>query len=607
MPGIAGIISKNSSKNVKSELVQMLDLMKHETFYASGTHVNEQLGIFAGWVCHEGSFSEHMPVWNEARNVCMIFSGEDFRDPREIEQLRHGGHECGSDNASYLVHLYEEMGLEFIGKLNGWFSGVLVDLRTQRVVLFNDRYGMGRIYYHENKDGFYFASEAKSLLKVLPGLRHVDSRGLSEAISFGCVLQDRTLFSGISLLPTGSMWVFAKTGGLIKDRYFKPEIWEQQPLLDRTEFYEKLKEIFPRILPRYFRGKRRVAMSLTGGLDGRMIMAWKDCTPGELPCYTFGGSYRDCTDVRIARKVARRCQQTHETITVGSPFLDEFPRMAEKAVYVSDGTMDVTGSVELYVNNIAREIAPVRMTGNYGSEILRGNVAFKPGSVCEELWDPGFARLVRTASETYRRERQDHKLSFIGFKQIPWHHYSRLAVEQSQLTLRSPYLDNDLVSLMYQAPPELVTSNELSLRLIAEGNPDLAAIPTDRGLSFRPLPVLGKMQHFLSEFTFKTEYTYDYGMPQWLAGIDHMLTPLHLERMFLGRHKFYHFRVWYRDRLSQYVRDVLLDPCTRERPYFRPGFLEEMVNAHIRGHRNYTSEIHQALTVELLQRTLVDL
>ena len=111
---------------------------------------------------------------------------------------------CASEDASYLVCLYEEMGLGFLERLNGWFSGVLVDLRQQTVVVFNDRYGLNRVYYHEAPDGFYFSSEAKSLLKVLPGLRRLDCRGVAETVSCGCVLQNRTLFSGISLLPGGS-------------------------------------------------------------------------------------------------------------------------------------------------------------------------------------------------------------------------------------------------------------------------------------------------------------------------------------------------------------------------------------------------------------------
>ena len=62
----------------------------------------------------------------------------------------------------------QDMGRGFLERLNGWFSGILVDLREQKLVLFNDRYGVNRIYYHEDAHRFYFSSEAKSLLKMLP-------------------------------------------------------------------------------------------------------------------------------------------------------------------------------------------------------------------------------------------------------------------------------------------------------------------------------------------------------------------------------------------------------------------------------------------------------
>lgn len=606
MPGIVGIIGAGPPKENQFELSRMLACMIHESSYVSGTYLNEYLGLSLGWVSHEGSFSDCMPVWNESKEICLIFSGEDFRDSDEIDRLRASGHECNPENASYLVHLYEEMGLEFIKRLNGWFSGVLVDLREPIVVLFNDRYGLNRIYYHENYKGFYFSSEAKSLLKILPGVRQLDLHSLGETFSCGCVLQNRTLFQGIALLPPASAWRFAGTPDVKKDVYVRPEHWEKQPLLGGDEYFERLTEIFARILPRYLRGAGLMGMSLTGGLDGRMIMAWANRPRGRLPCYTFGSSYRDCADVRIARQVANLCLQPHETIVVGSQFFAEFASLAEKTVFVSDGTMDVTGSVELYVNRIASRIAPIRLTGNYGSEIVRGNVAFGPQAFDENVLEPKFAQLVGKASTTYTSEREGHPVSFIAFKQVPWHHHSRFVVEQSQLTVRSPYLDNELVSLMYQAPPDLVVSKKPSSRLIEQGNADLARIPTDRGLLYRPIPVITKCHHLYEEFTFKAEYAYDYGMPQWLARIDHMLAPLHLERMFLGRHKFYHFRVWYRDKLSPYLRDVLLDSRTRARPYLNGQQLEKMVNSHIKGYGNYTSEIHRLLTVELIQRQLIE-
>ena len=52
-------------------------------------------------------------------------------------------------------------------------------------------------------EAFYFSAEAKAILAVRPELRSVDPRGLGEYIACGCVLENRTLFSGIYALPPG--------------------------------------------------------------------------------------------------------------------------------------------------------------------------------------------------------------------------------------------------------------------------------------------------------------------------------------------------------------------------------------------------------------------
>ena len=272
------------------------------------------------------------------------------------------------------------------------------------------------------------------------------------------------------------------------------EIWEQQSKLGVDEFYDALRETFVQSLPKYFAGPSPIGMSLTGGLDSRLIMAWSGQPPGALPCYSFGGPYRDCADVRIGRRVASLCGQPHEVIRVGEDFLTDFPNLAEKTIYVSDGAMDVTGAVEMYVNRLARILAPVRMTGNYGSEIMRSNVAFKPKHIEEGLLAEDFKTMVHEASKTYEDERNTNVLSFVAFKQTAWHHYARLSVEQSQLTLRSPYLDNYFVKAMYRAPCEWLDGTAIAMRLIHDGNPALANLPTDRGVSYNSPLLIGRLR-----------------------------------------------------------------------------------------------------------------
>ena len=606
MPGIVGIIGRGKPEENVALLREMVQGMTHEAFYASGTYCSESLGLFLGWVSLAGSFSDGMPIWNETRDVGLVFAGEDFADAAEIEGLKTRGHTLGTEAASYLVHLYEELGDGFFEKLNGRFSGILIDLRTPRAVLFNDRYGLSRLYCCEKGGRFYFSSEAKAVLKVLPDERRLNLESLAEAFSCGCVLQGRTLFAGLSLVPGGSAWTFLPGEKRRERAYFRPESWENQETLPASEYYTRLKQTWQRILPRYTRSREPVAVSLTGGKDSRMIMAWSPFPPGTVPCYTFGGIYRDCADVKLARRVAAVCNQPHQVIRVDNAFLDAFPELAARTVYVTDGVMDVTGAPDLFANRIARGIAPVRLTGNYGQEILYGSVAFKPSSLDKGIFEKGFSVLVDGAARTYARELEGPRRSFISFKQVPWHHFSRLAVELSQLTLRSPFLDNDLVGLTFRTPPELAGAVDLQLRLIAEGNPALDRIGTDRALRYRPIPLWTAFRHLAQEFTFKAEYAYDYGMPQALVRFDRFFRRLHLERLFLGRHKFYHFRVWYRDALASYIKEVLLDPRTLHRPYLDGRRVEKIVTSHTDGSGNFTSEIHRILTSELVQRQLIE-
>ncbi len=236
MPGLVGIVSQRPSEESYALVKSMVKCLMHEPFYAAGTYVNEELGLWSGWTCHKGTFADCLPIWNEKKDICILFSGEDFADQADIDALKMRGHEFGSDDASYLVHLYEELGCAFLEKLNGWFSGVLVDLREHKMVLFNDRFGVNRIYYHEDASGFYFASEAKALLKILPDTRRVNLRSLGELLSCDAVLENRSLFSGISLLPPGSAWLFSRGEPVKKKTYFKQETWEGQRLVLQANF-----------------------------------------------------------------------------------------------------------------------------------------------------------------------------------------------------------------------------------------------------------------------------------------------------------------------------------------------------------------------------------
>lgn len=587
------------------QLEHMVEALRHESFYVTGMWSDESLGVYVGWVARKGSFCDGMPLRNERGDAVLVFSGEEFPEPETVQRLKEQGHEIDAVGPSYLVHLAEE-DPSFPAGLNGRFHGLLADRAHGMATLFNDRYGMHRLYIHESGDAFYFASEAKAILAVRPELRRLDARGLGEFVACGAVMENRTLFEGIGLLPQASAWVFRNGTLERKKTYFSPREWEEQEALAPESFYSEFREAFTRNLPRYFSGHERIGMSLTGGYDTRMILAWQRLPAGSLPCYTFGGMFRDCQDVMLAQRLAAMCGQTHQVIHAGEEFLSRFPHYAERAVYLSDGCVDLSRSPDVYINEKAREIAPVRMTGNYGGEILRRVRTFKPEQALPGLFQPELLSHARRAGDTFASNLLGHPVSFAVFKQLPWNHYGILALEESRISMRSPFLDNDFVRTVFRAPAQVFVGNEISRRLIADGNSDLLEVPTDRGLEGGRGRLSGAVSHALLEFLFKAEYGYDIGMPQWVARIDHSLSALHLERLFLGRHKVFHFRTWYRNALAGYVREMLLDPRSLSRPYIERKGLEAIVRGHLKGDRNYTTDLHKVLALEILHRLFLE-
>lgn len=580
MSGITGILSPHAHHRDSSTLDRMLKSLLSKRDSIAGS-IDEAPAV-AGWVSQPGAVTERMPVWNAERTIALIFSGEEYQF-------------VADGNFARIIDAYEKSGIAGFERLNGWFSGLLIDLRKRAATLFNDRYGMGRIYYYAAPEAFYFSSTAKSILAIHPSTRELNEQSLAEYMSVGCVLQNRTLFKDIHLLPPASAWTFHLDGQFAKAKYFDPATWEQQERLSPQAYSEQLRDVFSKVVPRYLSGPQRAALSLTGGLDSRMVLAWAKATPGTLPCYTFGGTYRDCADVTIARELARINQQMHSIVTFSDDFFKEFGALAEETIRVSDGTMDVSGAVELYMNRKANAIAPVRITGNYGSEILRSNVAFRPRTLDRSLYTSEFDQQLNGAEETYREEAKGHRLSFIAFKQVPWHHYSRYSVEKSVLTPRSPFLDNDLVALAYRVPQALETRPEPILQLIAEGDASVAAVASDRALQHQNHSPIAAVRRTWHEFTAKAEYAYDYGMPKWLVKSDRVLSKLALERLFLGRHKFYHFRIWYSRQLAGFARDLPLE--NRELGCYREGMIGKMIKDHTERRANHTLDLHRAASV----------
>jgi asparagine synthase (glutamine-hydrolysing) len=585
MPGIAGLISRRPPDECRRLTEQMLGSMQHEPFYTSGSYSAPDLGVFAGWVALKGSFADCQPVVSSQEDIVLLLAGECFSSSRQ--------------SATRLIEEYEATGDHFVTDVNGLFGGLLIDKLQQRAVLFNDRYGMERIYYHESADDFFFASEAKALLRVLPGTRAFDEQGLAEFLRYGCTLDEKTLFRDIRLLPGASLWTF--TGKMCsKRRYFDVAAWESQPVLDAASFEARYQEAFHRILPRYFQSDSQLGISLTGGLDTRMIMACRPKTGPPLTAYTFSSGDGETLDVQLAARVASACRVPHQVLSIDDDFFLKFASLADRTVYLTDGCFGICGAHEIYLNNLARGLSPIRLTGNFGSEVLRGMTTLKPVNLAPGLLD-GDLRQCPAGDTAELARCEAHPVSFAVFREIPRLHFGVVRAGQSQIAIRTPYLDNEIIELAYRVPEQLRSSPKTAASLVRAFDTALDRIPTDRGMV--PASRLASLVRYpWYRTSFKLDYWSNEGMPHWLLPLESNLARFN---RLLHPHKYLHYRSWFRRRLAGYVQDRLMDSSINRHGRWKPAFLKRLADDHARGQMNYVREIDVVITLHTIDRLLL--
>jgi asparagine synthase (glutamine-hydrolysing) len=580
MPGIFGVVDPSTpttdakQRELKDIARRMSAAMTYEPFYACATIFCSRAGAYVGRVglAHGGATANSESTSDE--RIVAITTGDDLT----------------RDDAVDLTDRLLGSGIR---------SGFVADNDARRCMLFNDKYGRERLFVYVASTRVFFASEAKAILAVAPETRAFDANGLAELLSCGCTLGKQSLFRNIEVLDPGTLMTI-ESSRVSRRQYFDPSSLEQLPAVSGREFADGFPNSLRSAVSAHIEGGPRVAMSLTGGLDSRMVMAVVDAPSGHVPTYTFGSMYRTTADVAVARAVAERCGQPHNVIELGNSFLARFPETFEEAIYISDGYLGLSAAAELHVNRLARAIAPGRMTGNWGGELMRGVRAFKASTPKGGFITPELETCLRACAEALDSS-SSHPMSAALFQQMPFQGYGRNAIERSQLVMRHPFLADEVVEWLYRAPAAIRQSMAAASTVIGH-RPELLSIPTDRGLlGARP----SRLRRASRGMLVKAEYLTSHGAPDWVARLSARLPSLLLERRFLGVDKFQHFRFWTRRNLAGFVRDTLVRANNGELDqWFDMRRVKAMAEHHIAGRANYTDEIDKLLTLTVAQKML---
>jgi asparagine synthase (glutamine-hydrolysing) len=205
MCGIAGMLKTELGAVVDSPTIhRMCQTIVHRGPDDEGVYVKDGVGLGMRRLSIIDVSGGRQPIHNEDKTLWVVFNGEiyNFRELRE--ELERAGHRFYTNtDTEVIVHLYEDLGLDFVQKLRGMFAIALYDERQRRMVLARDRLGKKPLHYSFAAGQLLFGSEIKSLLAVAPELAEVDQAALLQYFYFGYILDPATAFRSIRKLPPG--------------------------------------------------------------------------------------------------------------------------------------------------------------------------------------------------------------------------------------------------------------------------------------------------------------------------------------------------------------------------------------------------------------------
>jgi asparagine synthase (glutamine-hydrolysing) len=172
--------------------------------------------------------------------------------------------QTGSD-VEIVPYLYKRFGIEFLHKLNGMFSMILIDKKENSKYLIKDRFGEKPLYYSANGNSIFFASEIKAL-KNLTGLSPDPAQVLINLACYG-VPPPCTLYKEAIAIAPGALLKIQKNLECIEVKWYRPKLNQDRNHFDPTTFEMILRDS----IAIRTRADVPISVFLSGGIDSMII------------------------------------------------------------------------------------------------------------------------------------------------------------------------------------------------------------------------------------------------------------------------------------------------------------------------------------------------
>lgn len=404
MCGIAGVTKgRLSPDELGSVLKRMGKTLVHRGPDEYGQLVVPEMG--SGLICCRLSIidleSGKQPIANEDGSIHVVMNGEIYNHRELRHELEQRGHRFRTNtDTEVVVHLYEEMGWQFLPCLAGMFALAVLDLPRRRLLLARDRCGMKPLYYAQTAAAFYFGSEIKALLAG-GYTAEPDYNGIDTFLSLGYVPSPRTCFHGIEKLPAGH-YVVADEQGVNCRPYWLFKFNHEEPRKDEREYAEELQSLLDAAVTSHLKADVPVGLLISGGVDSSLVAAAASrVQDGGLK--TFSVTFPEAPEVderQFQQAMAKAIGSEHHEVEFRSRDISElFP----KATFHQDvPSLAFPAIVQYRLAELASASVKTVLSGEGSDELFGGY------SWYADLPYKGLRRIVPPALARYPAEHVTH-------------------------------------------------------------------------------------------------------------------------------------------------------------------------------------------------------
>lgn len=370
MPGLVGIVRAPGAPLAGPVFKRLLRPMEGRPRSVVESRVAPD-GQWAVGRVHLGVLHPEPQLAPDDESVRVLFHGDLFN---RAELASAAAIAANASAAAVVRALYQRHGVAFAERLKGSYCVAIVDEANKRTVLATDRFGSYPLYWTRSADGFAFASEVRAVVPFQQR-RALNALAVNDLFRFGFPTGNRTLAAGIQLMPAASTltyeWPTAKDS---IDRYGSWAGAFTRSAASKAQFLDAVTGRFEASMQRAVEGEHRYGLSLSGGLDTRVLLSALDREHIPLQTFTLGG--KGCADEVIGYQLADLAHTRHQFVPLEESYLADLRAMAERMVSLTDGMYTSHGFTEvLALRSFEQSDFNVLLRGHLG-ELAKASTAW---------------------------------------------------------------------------------------------------------------------------------------------------------------------------------------------------------------------------------------